>query len=433
MRVTLQSTGALERRLEVSVPSGDVEQAVSARLKSFSRTASLKGFRPGKAPLNVIARQFGPQIREEVVSEIVRETLGAALNEHKLAPVGGPRIEPLALGAGQDLTYAAIFEVYPSIELAGLEAIEVSRPTAAVGEAEIDAMILTLRKQRPVYKVATRPAAEGDRLTIDFEGRIDGVPFEGGKGEGVTLVLGAGRMLKDFEAGLIGASQGQTRVLPVAFPADYGNAALAGKTAEFTATVGNHEESELPELDDEFCSAFGVAEGGITQLRQEVEENMRRELADNVRKRLKTELLDRLWLANPIELPRVAVEEQVRALQADWLRRIGARPEDLKAAPPREPFEEAARRRVAVGLLVSEILRRESIQVDEAALEARIESAAIGYSDPEEAMRQIRGNQQLHQQLQSSVLEDQAIEWLLGKVKVRDQPSSFKDLMNFGA
>ena len=160
---------------------------------------------------------------------------------------------------------------------------------------------------------------------------------------------------------------------------------------------------------------------------------MRRELADNVRKRLKTELLDRLWLANPIELPRVAVEEQVRALQADWLRRIGARPEDLKAAPPREPFEEAARRRVAVGLLVSEILRRESIQVDEAALEARIESAAIGYSDPEEAMRQIRGNQQLHQQLQSSVLEDQAIEWLLGKVKVRDQPSSFKDLMNFGA
>ena len=433
MRVTLQSTGALERRLEVSVPSGDVEQAVASRLKAFGRTARLKGFRPGKAPLQVVERQFGAQIREEVVSELVRRSLGDALTEHKLSPVGGPRIEPLALAAGQDLSYAAVFEVYPEIQIKGLEDIEVSRATAEVGPAEVDAMIETLRKQRPTFSPATRPAVDGDRLTIDFEGRVDGVPFEGGKGEGVTLVLGAGRMLKDFEAGLAGAVQGETRTFPVAFPADYGNATLAGKTAEFTVTVKTHEQSELPALDDAFCLAFGVAEGGIEQLRKEVEENMRRELADNVRNRLKTQLLDKLWAANPLDLPRAAVDEHVRALQGVWLRRIGARAQDLKQAPPREPFEEGARRRVAIGLLIGEISRGEGMQVDEAALEARIESAAIGYSDPEEAMRQIRSNDQFRQQLEGAVLEDQAIDWLLGRVRVVDEPSSFKDLMNFGA
>ncbi|MEI8299069.1 MAG: trigger factor [Pseudomonadota bacterium] len=433
MRATLQSTGALERRLEVSVPSNDVESAFSTRLKAFGRTARLKGFRPGKAPLKVVEQQFGAQIREEVVSEIVRQSLGNALNEHKLAPVGGPRIEPLTLGVGQDLSYAAVFEVYPDIEIQGLEGIEVARPTAEVGAAEVDTMIETLRKQRPIFKAATRPAADGDRLTIDFEGRIDGVPFEGGKGEGVTLVLGAGRMLKDFELGLAGAAQGETRVFPVAFPADYGNAELAGKTAEFTATLQNHEESEPAALDDEFCAAFGVSEGGIEQLRKEVEENMRRELADNVKNRLKTQLLDKLWAANPIDLPRAAVDEQVRALQVDWLRRIGARAEDLKQAPPREPFEAGAKRRVAIGLLIGEIIRREGIRLDEAALEARIETASIGYSDPEAAMRQIRSNDQFRQQLEGAVLEDQAMHWLLGKVKVVDEASSFKDLMNFGA
>jgi trigger factor len=433
MRVNLQSTGALERRLEVSVPSGEVEQAFSARLKAFGRTARLKGFRPGKAPLTVVERQFGAQIREEVVSDLVRQSLNTALNEQRLSPVAGPRIEPLSLGAGQDLAFAAVFEVYPTIEIQGLDGLEVHRPSAEVGAAEVDAMIETLRKQRPVYGPASRPAAEGDRLTIDFEGRLEGLPFEGGKGEGVAIVLGAGRMLKDFESGLVGATTGETRSFPVAFPADYGKAELAGKTAEFSATVTLHEQGDLPALDDAFCLLFGVAEGGVEQLRKEVEENMRRELADNVKGRVKTELLDKLWAANPIEVPKAAVDEQVRALQLDWLRRIGARPEDLKQAPPREPFEQGAKRRVAIGLLLGEVIRRESLGVDEAALEARIEAAAIGYADPEEAMRQIRGNDEYRGQLESAVLEDQAVEWLLSKVKVLDLPSSFKDLMNFGA
>jgi trigger factor len=433
MRVSLESIGALERRLEVSVPDEEVERAFAARLKSFSRTARLKGFRPGKAPLAVVKRQFGPQLRDEVVSEIVRQSLGSALNEHRLEPVHGPRIEPLPAVSGEGVRYAAIFEVYPEIELKGLEAIEIRRPTAEVGAAEVDAMIETLRKQRPNYVPATAPAAEGDRVTVDFEGRVDGVPFEGGKGAGVAVVLGAGRMLKDFEAGLAGLRAGETRTFPVVFPADYGKAELAGKAAEFTVTVRTHEAVELPPVDEEFCRAFGVTEGGVEQLRREVEDNMRRELADSVRSRVKAQLLDQLLAANPIDLPRASVERQLQALQVDWLRRIGAKPADLKQAPPREPFEAAARRRVAIGLLIAAILRRERIATDPKRLEERIEAAAVAYADPDDAVRQIKASDNLRSQVESAVLEDQAVDWLLGKVKIVDQPTTFKELMNFGA
>ncbi|MBS0373452.1 MAG: trigger factor [Proteobacteria bacterium] len=433
MRVSLEQTGALERRLEVSVPNEEVEKAFDDRLKTFSRTARLKGFRPGKAPIAVVKRQFGPQLRDEVMSEIVRQSLGVALNQHRLEPVGGPRIEALPASVGDGLRYAAFFEVYPTVELKGLDTIEVERPTAEVGATEIDAMIETLRKQRPNYVPAGRAAADGDRVTVDFEGRLDGTPFEGGKGEGVAIVLGQGRMLKDFEAGILGAAAGETRSFPVTFPADYGKAELAGKTTEFTVTVKTVEAVELPVVDEAFCLAFGVAEGGVEQLRREVEDNMRRELKDTVRNRVKTQLLDKLVAANPVDLPRASVDNQVRALQVDWLRRVGARPEDLKEAPPREPFEQAARRRVAIGLLIAEVIRREGIQTDARLLDERIEAAAVGYSDPEDAARQIRANDNLRAQLESAVLEDQAVEWLLGKVKVVDQPTTFKDLMNFGA
>ena len=434
MMVSVQATGSLERRVEVSVPASTVEAAVANRLKVFSRTARLKGFRPGKAPLSVVQRQFGPQIRDEVVTELVRSSLAEALAEQKLAPVGGPRIDPLSSGtAGEDLRYAATFEVYPEIELKSLEAIEIVRPTADVTLTDVAAMIENLRRQRPDYVAATRPASDGDRLTVDFEGHLAGVPFEGGKGEGVTVVLGTGRMLKDFESGLLGAAVGETRTFDVAFPADYQKAGLAGRTAAFTATVRSIEESRLPQLDDEFCRAFGVTEGGVEQLRREVEENMRRELGQNVRGRVKTQLLDKLLAANPVEVPRSELEAQIRALQVDWLRRVGARPQDLKQAPPREPFEEAAKRRAALGLLMSEIVRREQIRVDEARLEERIAAAAVSYSDPEDAARQIRGNDELRSQLIAAVLEDQATDWLLGRVKVVEQPSTFKELMNFGA
>jgi trigger factor len=433
MLVSVQSTGSLERRLEVKVPAAEVDKAFNDRLKSFSRTARLKGFRPGKAPLSVVKRQFGPQIQDEVVSDVVRNSLSEALDQQKLTPVAGPRIEAVQIALGQDLVYAAVFEVYPEIELKDLESIEIVKPSAEVGATDVEAMIENLRRQRPVYAPATRPAQDGDRLTIDFEGRIDGVAFEGGKGENVTIDLGAGRMLKDFEEGLKGASEGETRTVQVRFPEDYGKADLAGKQAEFTITVKKAEEMQLPPVDDEFCSAFGVSEGGVAQLMKEVEENMRRELEQNVRGRVKTQLLDKLLAANPIDVPKAAVDQQVRDLQLDWLRRIGANPQQLKEAPPRDPFEAAAKRRVALGLLIGEIIRKEKISADPVKVEERVESAAAGYPDPEQAMRQIRDSREFMQQLEAVVLEDAAVEWLLAKVKVAEQPTTFKELMNFGA
>lgn len=432
MLVSVQSTGSLERRLEVSVPAAQVEQAFNSRLKDFSRTARLKGFRPGKAPVAVVRRQFGAQIQEEVVGEIVRTSLAEALDQQRLVPVAGPRIEPMQLSGGQDLVYAAVFEVYPEIELKGLDTIEVNKPTAEVAKSDVDAMIENLRKQRPNHSTVTRPAKEGDRVTIDFEGKIDGVAFEGGKGQNVTIELGAGRMLKDFEEGIKGATAGETRAVPVRFPDDYGKADLAGKQAEFAITVSKVEEVQLPEVDDEFCLAFGVTEGGVDQLRKEVEENMRRELEQNVRGRVKTQLLDKLLETNPIDVPKAAVDAQVRDLQIDWLRRIGANASQLKEAPPRDPFEASAKRRVSLGLLLGEVIRREKLSADPAKIEERIESAAAGYPDPEQAARQIRDSREFLSQLEAVVLEDQAVEWLLGQVKVTEQPTTFKDLMNFG-
>jgi trigger factor len=433
MTDSIAAKGALERRLEVHIAHDTVEKAIDARLKTFSRQARLKGFRPGKAPLTVVKRQYGAQIRDEVVNEMVRAHLGTALQEHQLAPVANPQIEPLPTENGEGLRFAAHFEVYPEISLSGLSGIEVTRLTADVGEADIDAMIETLRKQRPNFTPATRPAVDGDRLTVSFEGRLDGVAFEGGTAEGVEIILGSGRMIKDFEAGLQGMQAGETKVVPVVFPADYQKAELAGKHTEFTITVTSHEQADLPPIDDEFCAVFGVTEGGLVGLRAEVAENMRRELKENIRAKLKTQVLDKLLASHPVELPKAAVESELRQLQIEWLRRMGADLNNLKQAPPREPFEENAKRRVAVGLLMGEIIRAQKLTVDAKALDERIELAAISYSDPEAAMAQIKADERLRSQFAGSLLEDQAVEWLLTQMTVIDQPATFKELMNFGA
>ncbi len=428
--VSVQSTGALERRMEVAVPAARIEKEVDERLRTVSRTARLKGFRPGKAPLKVIRQQFGSQIHREVVSELLRSSFAEAVTERKLNPAGGPRIEPISVGEGEDLRYTAIFEVFPEVTVKGLESIEIERPVASVTEEDIDAMIESLRKQRPNWKLAGRGSRTGDRVTIDFVGTIDGVPFDGGKGENVAIVLGEGRMLPEFEAGLIGRDADAQASLSVRFPDDYHSKAIAGKTAEFAVTVKKVEEPELPPLDDAFLAAYGVSEGGIAKLREDVGDNMRRELEQNVRARLKSQVLEKLVAANPIELPAALVESQIRDMQLDMARRIGAR--DASQIPARDPFVEPARRRVALGLLVNEIIKAEKIELDRAKVAERLEEIVATYKDPQEALRLYRQNREAMQQVEMLVLEDQVVDWLLGRVKATDQPSSFKAVMNFG-
>jgi trigger factor len=431
MQVSVQTTGTLERRMEVQVPAARIEQAVDERLRDVGRTARLKGFRPGKAPMKVVRRQFGSQIHTEVVREILQSSFSEAVAQQKLSPAGGPRIEPISMGEGQDLKYAAIFEIIPEVTLKGLDSLKVDRPVASVTEADIDAMIESLRKQRPNWKPVTRGARKGDRVIVDFAGTIDGQAFDGGKAEGARIVLGEGRMLPEFENGLLDREPGAPVSVDVRFPDDYHVKTLAGKTALFNIIVKAVEEQEIPALDDAFCAAFGVPEGGIAKLREDVTDNMRRELEQNVRTRMKAQVLDQLLAANPLDLPGSMVEAQVRELQIDAARRMGVR--DASKIPSREPFIESARRRVALGLLVSEVIRSEKVQLDRQRVDARLEEAAATYDNPQEVMRSFRENHDMMHHIEGLVLEDQAVDWLLGRAKISDRPTTFKELMNFGA
>jgi trigger factor len=431
MQISVESTGALERRMEVSVPKEQIEQAVDERLKHVSRTAKLKGFRPGKAPIKVIRQQFGAQVRQEVLSDLMQKSFGQAVAEQKLVPVAGPRIEPIAFAPGEDLKYRATFEVYPQIELKQLEGIAVTRPVAEVTEADIEAMLQNLREQRPTFTAVDRPSQIGDRVTMDFEGKIDDQPFEGSKGDDVAVVLGAGRMLKDFDDGITGAKAGEHKEISVRYPDDYHNKALAGKIAHFAVTVKKVEEKELPPLDDAFCREYGVTEGGMEQLLAEVADNMRRELRENVRGRLKQQLLDGLLQANPVEVPRLLIENQVREMSLETARRIGAK--DASQLPPPDAFVEPARRRVALGLLIGEVIRKQGLQLDRDRVDARLAELTATYPDPDAIMQAYKQNPDALRGVESMVLEDQVVDHLLEKAAVTDQPSSFKELMNFGA
>lgn len=431
MMVSVQVLGGLERRMEVSVPASEVEQQVDARLLRVSRSAKIKGFRPGKAPIHVVRQHYGAQVREEVVGDLIRQTFAEAVQKENLIPAGGPRIEPLTAEKGADLRYAAIFEVYPKLELKGVEGMALIRPAATVTDADVDVMIESLREQRPQFVPVERGAADGDRLTLDFEGRLDGETFQGGKAEGYQVLLGAGRMLKDFEDALKGAVPGETRTFPVVFPPDYPAKNVAGRTAEFTATVKAVEEKRLPPVDEDFCRAFGVERGGVEALRAEVRENMQRELEQAVRARLKSQVMERLLAANPIEVPRTLVDSEVRDMQLEALRRLGTR--DPKRLPPREQFEAGARRRVALGLLLNELIRTAGITLDADRVQARLDELVASFEDPEAARKRYVENEVAMRQLQMMVIEDQAVDYVLSKAVITDQPATFRDVMNFGA
>jgi trigger factor len=431
MQVSVESTGSLERRIEVSVPKEQIEQAVDARLKKVSRTAKLKGFRPGKAPIKVIRQQFGAQVRQEVVGDLVQSTFTKAVTEAKLVPVTGPRIEPIANAPGEDLKYRAIFEVFPEVKLGKVEGLPVNRPVAEVTHADIEAMVQNLREQRPKFEAVDRASREGDRVTMDFQGQLDGKGFEGSEGKDVAVILGAGRMLKDFENGITGVKAGDEKQVAVAYPAEYHNKDLAGRTADFSVQVKKVEEKQLPPLDDEFCREYGVTEGGIEQLLSEVADNMRRELQANVHTRLKQQLFDRFIEANPVDAPKALVDQQVRDMQVDTARRIGAK--DASQVPPPDAFVEPARRRVALGLLVSELVKTAGLQLDRARVDARLAELASTYPDPDAILGAYRQNPDAMRQVENMVMEDQVVDYLLERAKVTDQPSTFKELMNFGA
>jgi trigger factor len=430
MHVSLSATGGLERRMEVAVPASEVAAEIEQRLKQISRTARLKGFRPGKAPFAVVRKQFGEQVRAEVVSDLMRSSFAKALTQEKLQPAAGPRIEPLAMPPENDLKYAAVFEVLPEIKVNAPYDVAIERPSAEVTDLDLDAMIESMRRQRPVFTAVEREATETDRVTLDFDGRIDGKPFEGGEGRDVSLIVGSGQALPELEAAVRGAKAGDRKKVTVAFAATHPNKDLAGRAADLDVSIKRIEEMSLPPVDEEFGRAYGVEEGGIEELRSEVRQSMERELAGVIRNRLRTQVMDALYGQNAIEVPRALIDEQAQQLQIEAGRRMGAR--DVSQLPPREQFVEPARRRVALGLLIGQIVQNEGLKVDRERVLAKLNDLIASYPNPEEARRAYLQNPEAMKQIESSVLEDQVVDWVLERARITDRPMTFKDLTGFG-
>jgi trigger factor len=430
MQFTVKTTTGLERRIEVEIPHTRVAGEVDRRLRDLSRTANIRGFRKGKVPLAVVKQQFGSQVHGDAVSELIRQSYSDAVNKENLRPASGPRIEPIQIEPGNDLKFAAVFEVMPEISVKPVDDLAIERPTTDVTEADIDAMIESMRRQRVTYTAVERAAQKGDRVTVDFAGRVDGVAFDGGTGTDMQVVIGSGRAIADFETALIGMSRDEKKTAPVKFPDNYGAKELAGKNAEFDLTVKSVEGEELPPVDEAFAQAFGLADGGIDALRGEVRKSMEREALQAVRTKLRNQVFEALQRDNPVELPRSLVDEQVQQLQIDLLQRMGR--EDMSQMPPREPFEEPARRRVALGLIVGEIARRENLQADRNQVFAKLEEVAASYPDPEQVKRAYLQNADAMRQIETGVVEEQVVNWVLGKARVTDAPISFADLTGFG-
>jgi trigger factor len=427
LNVSVENPGGLQRRLTIRVPQAEIEREVDARLQKVGRTARLKGFRPGKIPAKVVRQRYGGQVRQEVLSEVIRSSFSQAVQQERLNPAGGPQIEPVEAPGEQEFAFRATFEVFPEIELKPLADLTVERPVVEIAEPDVDAMLEKLREQRAEWRTVDRKAEEGDRVVVDFVGTLDGEPFEGGTGEEVPIVVGAGQVVQDFDQGLEGLAPGESKTVEVEFPQDYPSEALAGKKTEFRVEARRIEEKVLPEIDAEFAKLFGVEEGGIEALRAEVRKNMQRELDERLKASAKSRTFDALLAANQVPLPQSLVAEEIRSLQLDTARRLGI--QDAAQLPPPERFESTAKRRVAIGLLLQELIRKNGIELDRARVQRRIDELAAPYEKPQEAAQIYRGSRELMAQVESGVLEDQVVEHVLEQASTAEKTLGFAEFM----
>jgi len=432
MQVSVETTEGLKRRMKVQVPSERVEREVESRLRDLRGRVRLDGFRPGKVPLKVVQKRYGPQVRGEVLDEVVRSTYAEALEQESLRPAGAPQIEPLQTEAGQDLEYQAEFEVMPSIEVQGVEDIAIERPAVDTGDADIDRILERLRKQHAEFTEVERPAADGDRVTIDFEGTVDGEPFDGNQGEDVPVPLGEGQMPEAFEAELVGLAAGDEKTVAYTFPDAFPDEKIAGREAQFAVKVKKVEAAELPPADDAFAERLGI-EGGLEQLRERIRESLERERDQAVRARVKNQVMEGLLERNPIDLPQSLVDSEIEQLREQTRERMRQAGQDDDAELPAGRFEEEARRRVALGLLVNELVRANGIELDRERVQEALQRVAAGYEQPEQIMQYYLQNQELMQSLQLQVMEDQVVDWVVERAQVTDKPMSLDALTGRGA
>ena len=425
MQVSVESTSALERRLTIGVPAERIESEVTKRLQQTARRAKVPGFRPGKVPMSVIRQRYEDSARQEALGDLIQSSFYEAIVAEKLNPAGAPSVEPKVFEKGKDLEYVATFEIYPEIQVAGFEGITVERPQAEVSEADVDNMLDILRKQNTRFEAVERAAENGDQLNIDFVGKIEGEAFAGGSAKGTALVLGSGRMIPGFEDALVGAKASEERVITPTFPEDYQNLELAGKTAEFTVMVNAVAAPVLPELNEQFFALFGASEGGLEGFRAEVRKNMERELRQAIKSKVKNQVMEGLLAANPVELPKALVANEVQRLRVQAVQQFGGniKPEQL----PAELFEEQAKRRVSLGLIIAEVVKQAELKPDDARVRELIEEMASAYQEPEQVVAWYYKNEQQLGEVRSVVLEEQVVDTVLQKAKVTDKPVSYEE------
>lgn len=432
MQASLETLGTLERRLKVAVPMDQINTEVENRLKRIQRTAKLSGFRPGKVPMKVVAQQYGLQVRQEVLGDTVERSFGQAVRDNNLRVAGMPRIEALPEAAGA-FEFTATFEVFPEVAVGNLDGTTIERPQLAIGDAEIDRTLEVLRKQRTRYDPVTRAAASGDVVVIDYEGKIDDVAFDGGTAKGQAVVLGEGRLLSDFEANLIGMSAGESRTFDLTFPEDYHGKEVAGKKASFTVTLHGVQEPVVPEVNADFARELGVEDGDIGKMRDDIRANLEREVKRRVQQRVKDQVLKALIDNARLEVPKALIDAEIDRLMQGMAESLKARGmQDQAATMPRDVFEPEARRRVTIGLVLAEIVKNEKIKAEPDQVKSVVEDYAQSYERPEDVVRWYYQSPDRVREVESVVIENNVVDWLLAKATVVDKPTAFEELMGNG-
>jgi trigger factor len=430
MQTSIETLSKLERKLNMAVPAEQIEREVEQRLRKLSRTVRMDGFRPGKVPLKIVAQHYGPQVRSEVIGDAVQKAFSEVVKEQRLKVAGYPRIERREGGDERELAFSATFEVYPDIKLGDLSAAKIKRPVHAVDEADVDHTIAILRKQRATWETVARASQPGDRVTVDYTGRIDGNEFPGGKGSAMPIVIGEGRVLPEFEGGITGVKAGEQRTFPLTFPADYAGKEVAGKAATFEVSVKEVAQPKLPEVDAEFAKSLGVADGDIAKMREEVKANVEREVKKRVEGELKQAVMQALIDSTALELPKSLVElelqRMVQQARADFEAR-GLKLEKLPLSP--EALEAQARRRVTLGLILGEVVKAHDLGAKPEQVRALVTEHAQTYEQPFEVVKWVYSEPQRLSEFEGMAVEANVVKWVLDRAKVEDEAVGFDKLM----
>ena len=431
MQATIEKVSNLERRLNVSLPMQEIETEVESRLKRMARDLRMHGFRPGKVPFRLIQQTYGGQVRQEVLGDVLQKSFGEAIRQQNLRVAGYPRFEPKPAAEGNQVEFSATFEVYPEVSVGDLSAVQVDRPVVSVGEAEVDKTVEILRKQRTHYREVEREARTGDSITLDYQGTINGEAFEGGSGTDHSTVLGEGRLLAGFEQQVVGMRAGETRTFELTFPEDYHGKEVAGKTANFHVTVKRVAEPVVPEANADFAKALGIADGDLGKMRADVKGNLEREVRRRRDARVKEQVMKALLESSSVELPKALVQLEIERLMEGMRRDLEARGLKTQDIPmPAEAFEPEAKKRVTLGLIIAELVKREGLAAKPEQIKAVVQDYAQSYERPEEVMRWYYQSQDRLREVESLVLENNVVDWALSNVKVEDKPTDFDELMS---